>query len=69
MNSRFIPQRGFNPIVMMQQFKNFKHDYYAQNGANADPKQAVMDILSENGIDSNEFISQGTQIANQFGIH
>ena len=69
MNSRFIPQRGFNPIVMMQQFKNFKHDYYAQNGANADPKQAVMDILSENGIDSNEFINQGTQIANQFGIH
>ena len=53
---------------MMQQFKNFKQDYYAQNGANADPKQAVMDILSENGIDSNEFISQGTQIAKQFGI-
>ena len=69
MYSKFIPQGGFNPVMMMQQFRNFKRDYYTQNGANANPKQAVMDILSENGIDSNEFISQGTQIANQFGIH
>ena len=68
MYSKFIPQGGFNPVMMMQQFRNFKRDYYAQNGANADPKQAVMDILTENGINPNEFISQGTQIASQFGI-
>ena len=68
MASRFIPNQGTNPMQMMQQYQKFKQDYIAQNGANADPKAAVMQILSQNGMDANTFINQGTQMYNQMGM-
>ena len=69
MPSNFIPNQGVNPMQMMQQFQKFRQDYYAQNGANADPKGAVMQILTQNGMDANAFIQQGTQLYNQMGGH
>lgn len=66
MASNFIPGGGqqVNPMTMMQQFQKFKQDYYAQN-PNPDPKGAVMQILTQNGMDANAFIQQGTQLYNQ----
>ena len=64
MPSNFIPQGGPpNPMVMMQQFQKFKQDYLAQN-PNPDPKGAVMQILTQNGMDANSFIQQGSQLYN-----
>lgn len=62
--NNFIPQGGVNPMQMMQQFQQFKKDFYAQNGPNADAKSAVMNILNQNGMDSQAFISQGTNLYN-----
>lgn len=62
MQQNFIPQKGVNPAMMMQQFQQFKKDYYAQNGPNADPKQAVMETLSQNGMNSQNFIQQGSNL-------
>lgn len=62
MQNNFIPQKGINPAMMMQQFNQFKRDYYAQNGTNANPKQAVMETLAQNGMNSQDFIQQGSNL-------
>jgi len=62
-----IPQRGVNPMQMMQQFQKFKQDFYAQNGPNADAKAAFMQQAAQYGMspaDQQEMINAGTQLYN-----
>lgn len=67
MPNNFIPQKGVNPIQMMQQFQKFKQDFYAQNGPNADPRSAFMQQASQMGMsqmDQQQVINNGSQLYN-----
>ena len=67
MQNNFIPQKGVNPIQMMQQFQKFKQDFYAQNGPNADPKSAFMQQATSMGMsqmDQQQVINNGSQLYN-----
>ena len=64
MQNNYIPQGGTNPMQMMMQFQKFKQDFIAQNGPNADAKSAVMNILNSQGINQQEFISNGSNLYN-----
>lgn len=66
-NNGFIPQGGQNPAMLLSQFQQFKKDYYAQNGANADPKAALQQYVQQNGIDQN-MMNQATNLGKQLGI-
>ena len=66
-SNNYIPQGGNNPAQLLMQFKQFKKDYYEQNGANADPKAAVMQYVQQNGVDQNT-MHQAMNLANQLGI-
>jgi hypothetical protein len=50
------------------QFQQFKKDFYAQNGPNADPKAAFQQYTQTNNVDQNT-ISQAMQLANMLGIN
>lgn len=67
MNGNFIPQGGQNPAMIMMQFQQFKKDFYAQNGRDADPKAALMQYAQSHGIDQNT-INQASLLARQFGF-
>ena len=64
MQQNYIPQGGVNPAMMMQQFQQFKKDFYEKNGPNANPQQAVMETLASNNMNSQEFIQNGSQLYN-----
>ena len=65
--SNYIPQGGQNPAMLLSQFQQFKKDYYAQNGANADPKEALMQYVRQNGVDQN-MMNQATILGKQLGF-
>ena len=67
MPNNFIPQGGQNPAQLLLQFQQFKKDFYAQNGANADPKAAFDQYAQSNNIDRTA-IGQAMQLANKLGI-
>ena len=65
--SNYIPQGGQNPAMLLSQFQQFKKDYYAQNGANANPKDALMQYVQQNGVDPN-MMNQATNLGKQLGF-
>ena len=65
--SNYIPQGGQNPATLLSQFQQFKKDYYAQNGANANPKEALMQYVQQNGVDPN-MMNQATNLGKQLGF-
>ena len=67
MPNNFIPHGGQNPAQLLLQFQQFKKDFYAQNGANADPKAAFDQYAQSNNIDQTT-IGQAMQLANKLGI-
>ena len=64
MQNNYIPKGAPNPAQMMMQFQKFRQDFIAQNGPNADAKSAVMNILNSQGINQQEFISNGSNLYN-----
>lgn len=67
MQNNFIPQGGQNPAQLLMQFQQFKKDFYAQNGQNADPRAAFEQYAQSNNVDQNA-IGQAMQLAKQLGI-
>lgn len=65
--NNFIPQGGQNPAQIMMQFNQFRKDFYAQNGPNADPKAAFTQYAQANNVDQNQ-INQAMQLARSFGF-
>jgi len=68
MQNNFIPQGGQNPAQLLMQFQQFKKDFYAQNGPNADPKAAFQQYTQNNNVDQNT-IGQAMQLANMLGFN
>lgn len=65
--NNYIPKGNQNRMALLMQFQKFKHDFYNQNGSNADPKAAVMQYMQQNAIDQ-DTLNQVTSLANQLGI-
>jgi len=66
-SNNYIPQGGQNPAVILAGFQRFKKDYYAQNGANANPEAAFMQYVQEHFVDQN-MMNQATALGKQLGI-